>query len=316
MQLTAPSMRSQGDNSAIYDRFRRVVLTVVAAIRLRKLQLKHGGARFDSFDVRHNLEDHPEGYKRFIIDLFRSNKFVVSRELVTAVEEALKSSDSENENGIATKAIVAGIRYNGFPYEPETMLRRRRNKEVQLEDLADRFRIKEDFHTRLQAMDGKLQAAEEYIFKQEEKFAGELNNLTEKLRDARGQTENYQRENERVQGDFRAIKEQIDMLLGVIDQRQASIPETERRNRNIQEDFNILQDGVLSLIKKFDIKRKEFEEKELRLIDLERQVLQISNDDLNPSMLHSAPNFNLPRSGTKIAGKIVSSGRKRAYNDI
>ena len=314
MQLTSPSIR--GDNSAIYDRFRRVVLTVVAAIRLRKLQLKHGGARFDSFDVRHNLENHPEGYKRFIIDLFRSNKFIVSRELVSAVEDALKSSDNESETGIATKAIVAGIRHNGFPYEPDTMLRRRRTKEVQLDDLAANFRIKEDFHTRLQALDGKLQAAEEYIFKQEEKFAGELNNLSEKLREARSQSENYQKEHERTQLDFAAVKEHIDTLLSVIDEKQTAVPETERRSRNIQEDFNILQNGVLSLIKKFDIKRKEFEEKELRLIELERQVLQLSNDEVNSSMLRSAPNFNVPRTAQKVAGKIVSSGRKRGYNDI
>jgi len=315
LQLIAPRVNPHGSNARIYERFRRVVLTVIAGIRLRRLQIKNGGVKYDSFDVRHNLANCSEGMKRFIIDLFRSNKFTLNKDLINSVEDVLKSLGNENESAIATRIIVAASYINALPYEPEDNIRKRKTKDLQLDDLTASFQIKEDFHTRLQTMDMKLQSAEEYILKQEDRFSREIDALDEKLQRAREENEGYKREKERIHTDHLIAKEQIDALLSIVDERQALISESERRDRNLNEDYNILQDCVLNIVRKYDIARKELEEKDLRLIELERQVIQAGNEENH--VIYNNPVYNISRDKPgKVAGRIVSSGRKRNINEI
>ena len=320
MQLTAPKPGSGRENSGIYERFRKVVLTVIAAARLRKLQLRNGGTKSDSFDVRHNLSNFSEGSKRFIIDLFRSNRFVVHRDLVSSLGDILKGFENESETAIASRMIGVASQFNEIPYEPDSVLRKRRIRDLKLEDITANFKIKDDFNTKIQVLDEKLQSTEEYIMKREEKFNSELSSLNERLRETRTENEHNKREKERIQDDYATAKEQVDALLTLIDEKQSMLPENERRRRNLNEDFNILQDCVLSLAKRFDISRKELEEKELRIIDLERHAINSGNinGSEESATFYNPPVYsNVPKEkAQKIPGRIVSSGRKRNYNDI
>ncbi len=67
------------------------------------------------------------------------------------------------------------------------------------------------------------------------------------------------------------------------------------------------------MVKKFEFARKELEERDLKLIKLERQVIYSGNEE-NNFVYNNPPRPTIKERPSKVAGRIVSSGRKRTTN--
>lgn len=312
MQLSGARSTVHRETQRVYKLFRKGVFAVIAALRLKRLQVKFGSGGYDSYDVRHGLVSCSEGVKRFVVDLFRSNRFVIQRDLVNAVEDVLRRFEGESEATMVSRIIDAANRYNKVGYEPD--LGQKGRRPVKLEDLSSSFRVKDEFNEKLIALDEKLQNAEDYILRQEEKFEGELEGLTVKMHELREERDILKDRKEKMEREYDISKEVVDSLLSLVDENQAILPEMERRKRGLGEDFKILQDFVVRLNRKYEFTRKELEDRDLKVIELERQMIQGGMEENNPGYgnIPLAGGVGSSRAAMKVPGKIVSSGKKRS----
>jgi len=298
----------------IWNKFRKVGFVVLAANRLRRLQLKQIGLKSDSFEVRHALEFFPEGLKRFFIDLFRSNKFIVDKDLVTELSEVLRSPETEEENAIVSKLIATAHKFNRIPFDPSSSYAVFKSLgRANLEELKENVRLREDLHDKLMDLEVKLKNAEDYIKDQEIKFNLELDNLTGQLRQVLDENSGLKKELEKLNKDLEGASQYVDEMIELVDDKRTLA--SFGRDKRITERCGALKDQVLTVVKSKDYLEKEVEAKNLRILELEKEMLQksITSDD----MIHVETMTSGPRDLAKAPGKIMrSSDRKNTSREF
>lgn len=73
------------------------------------------------------MDNFPENLRRFFVNLFRSNKFVVNKELVSSIGDVLSTPNDDNESVVVSKLIIAASEKNPIGYSPENISRLIRN---------------------------------------------------------------------------------------------------------------------------------------------------------------------------------------------
>ena len=84
-----------------------------------------------------------------------------------------------------------------------------------------------------------------------------------------------------------------------------------KKSENLNEKYNILQDEVITLVKYKDFLEKEIELKNLKILDLETQVLRKNQKENVPNQENSAADNSSLLGSDRKPGKICRSTGKK-----
>jgi len=302
---------TQRKNYDLYVKFKRVGYAVIAANRLKKVPQKQGPTKWDTFDVRLVLEDFPEGLKRFILDLFKDEKFVLTNELIASYTDLLNTTELENCSLVVGKIITLANTHAKLAYDPDRnypLIKSLRKDHVQ--QLSMNIKLREDIHQKIDELERKLRTAENYILDQEEKFQLELDSLSQKLQTTTIENTNLKAEYKKILESYELSKQQIENLIATVNESKLVLSDSERRNIDLNDKYALLQREISEILHERDSLQKALESKDLRIFELEKQLIHRTFDDDSRGFIN--PLEETIRETQKVPGRIYRSSAKKS----